>query len=198
MAESLALLRVGKRRLESALCNSRCLRSNADAAAVKRGKRNFVTFTFVPDTIGDRAFAIGERKLRASRGVNAQLLLFLAHRKAARSLLHHQRSNSLFAFLGLRVDVHERGIGGPTIGDPRLGPLDDVSIAFARRFRRERRRVGSGLRFGERVASDFFPARIGNEEFLLLFIGAKTVDRIAVERVLNGKNGAGGSANARK
>src|ERR1700678_2785600 len=141
MAESLALLRVGKRRLESALCNSRCLRSYADAAAVKRGKRNFVTFAFVADTIGDRNFAIGERKLRASRGVNAQFLLFLAHRKAPRSLFHHQRSNSLFALLRLRVDVHERGVGGPAIGDPRLGPVAYVSIAFAHRFSRKRRRV---------------------------------------------------------
>src|ERR1700683_5527318 len=132
MAESLTLLRVGKRRPESALCNSRCLRSNADSAAVKRGKRNFVTLAFVSDAIGDRDFAIGERKLRASCGVNAQFLLFLAHRKAPRSLFHHQRSNSLFAFLRLRVDVDERGIGSPAIGDPRLGPVDDVSIAVAR------------------------------------------------------------------
>src|ERR1700683_4493027 len=98
MAESLALLRVGKRRLESALCNSRGWRSNADAAPIKSGKRNFVTFALVPDTIGDRDFAIGERKLRASRGVNAQFLLFLAHRQAPRSLFNHQRCNSLFAF----------------------------------------------------------------------------------------------------
>jgi hypothetical protein len=51
------------------------------------------------------------------------------------------------------------------------------------------------LRLGQRVASDFFAAREGQEEFFLLFFRAKTMDRIAIQRILHGKNHAGGSAN---
>ncbi len=52
------------------------------------------------------------------------------------------------------------------------------------------------MRFGERVAADFFAAREGEQEFLFLLDGAETMNRIAVERILDGEDDAGGSAGA--
>ena len=82
MAEGLALLRVGQRRFERALRDPGGLRGDADAPAIERGERDLVAFAFLADAICDRHFAIGERKLGASGGVDAELLFFLADRES--------------------------------------------------------------------------------------------------------------------
>ncbi len=56
--------------------------------------------------------------------------------------------------------------------------------------------VGTGLRLGEGVAADFFAASEGFEEFLFLFGGAEAMDGIAVKRILDGEDYAGGGATA--
>ncbi len=60
----------------------------------------------------------------------------------------------------------------------------------------ERGGVRACLRLGERVAADFFAARVRQKELLFLFVGAEAVDGIAVEGILHGENHAGGSAAA--
>ncbi len=52
------------------------------------------------------------------------------------------------------------------------------------------------MRFGERIAADFFSAREGEKELFLLLLGAEAVNGIAVKRVLHRENHAGGGAAA--
>ena len=53
------------------------------------------------------------------------------------------------------------------------------------------------MRFGQRVAADFFTAGVGQQEFFLLLVRSEAMYRIAVERVLHGENHAGRSAATR-
>src|SRR5580700_7629384 len=129
--------------------------------------------------------------------MNTEFFLFLADGEAACAFFDHQRGNSLLTFLRLRIDVYKSRIRCSAVGDPCLSPVDDVRVALSLGLGPEGGGVRAGLRLGERVASDFFPSRAGNEEFLFLLLGAEPQDGVAVERVLNGKNGAGGSADAR-
>src|SRR5215470_2260498 len=190
MAERLALLRVGKRRLECALGYAGGLRGNTDAAAIKRRERDLVALAFLPDPIPDGNFTIGERKLGAGCRMDAEFLLFLADSETRSSLLHDERRDALLAFLRLRVDVHDRGVGCSAVRDPRLGAIDDVAIVFSNRLRPQRRGIRPRLRLGKRVAADFFAARERRQKSLLLFLSAEPMDGIAVERVLHGQNDA--------
>src|ERR1700743_3133028 len=72
-----------------------------------------------------------------------------------------------------------------------------VFVALVGGFGFESGRVGAGLRFGERVTADFFATREGDEAFLFLLAGAEAMNRIAVKRILDGEDDAGGSAGAR-
>src|SRR5271166_4184996 len=120
MSESLALLRVRKRRFERALRDSGGLRGDSDAAAIERRERHFVALALLPDAIFGRNFAIREGKLGAGGRVDPELLLFLAHSESRRALLNDQRRDSLLAFFRLRVDVYDRGVGRAAVRDPRL------------------------------------------------------------------------------
>ncbi len=99
-------------------------------------------------------------------------------------------------FAGSVFDVDDGGIGHAAVGDPRFRAVDDVAVALAHGFGRERRRVRARLRLGQRVAADFFAAREGHQKFFLLFFRAEAMDRIAVQRILHGEDHAGGSAHA--
>ena len=68
----------------------------------------------------------------------------------------------------MRVDVDDGGVGGAAVGDPGFGAVEDVFVAAEDGFGLESGSVGAGLRFGERVAADFFAASEGLEEFLFL------------------------------
>ncbi len=129
--------------------------------------------------------------------MNPQLLFFLAHFKPGRAALDHQRRNPFFAFRRIGIDVHQRGIGHAAVGDPRFRSVDDVAVALAHRTRRQRRRVRSRLRLGQRVAADLFAAREWREKFFFLLLGPEAMKRIAVQRILHRENDPGRGANAR-
>src|SRR5580700_4018168 len=137
MAKGLTLLSVGKGRFEGALCDSSSLGGDADAAAVQRGKCDFVTLAFISDAIADGYFTVRERKLRASSSVNAELLFLFSNGETVRPLFDHQGGDSLFAFFRLGVDVYDRGIGDAAIGDPRFRAIDYVGLTFAGRLGRQ-------------------------------------------------------------
>ena len=118
--------------------------------------------------------------------VNAEFFLFLADAESARAFLNDQRRDSLLAFFRLRIHIHDRCICRAPVRDPRLRSVDYVRIALANGFRLKRRRIRARLRLGKRVAADFFAARKWHQKFLLLLFGAKTINRIAVERILHG------------
>ena len=135
-------------------------------------------------------------KFGASRGVDAEFFFFLADLEAGRAALDDQRRDSFFAFCRIRIHVNDGRVGHAAVGDPGFCAVDDVAVALANGLRGERRRVRAGLRLGQRVASDFFAARERHEEFLFLLVRAEAMDRIAIQRILHGKNHAGGSADA--
>src|SRR5271154_5716610 len=96
----------------------------------------------------------------------------------------------------MRVDVDDGGVGGTAVGDPGFGAVEDVFVAVEDGFGLESGGVGAGLGFGERVAANFFAAGVLFEEFLFLLGRAVAMDGIAVERILDGEDYAGGSAAA--
>src|SRR4029077_15944731 len=124
--------------VERALRDAGGLCSDADAAAVESGERYLVALALFADAIRNRPFAIREDELRASRRMNAELLLFLADSKSRRAFFHHERRDSLLALLALRVHIRDHGIGRAAIRDPSLRAVDHVAIAFADGFRLER------------------------------------------------------------
>jgi len=172
------------------------LRGDADAAAVERGERDFVAFAFIADAIGGGDYAIGEDQFAASGGVDAEFLFFFADFEAGRAFFDDDGGDASFAFGRLGVDVHDGGIGGAAVGDPGFGAVDDIGVAFFHGFGLQGSGIGACLRFGEGVAADFFAAGEGDEQAFFLFVGAITVDGIAVERILHGENHAGGSTAA--
>ncbi len=120
-------------------------------------------------------------KFRARGGMDAEFLFFLAHFKAGRAALDDQRRDSFFALCRIGIYVNDGSVGHAAVGDPRLCAVDDVAVALAHCFGGERRCVRAGLRLGERVATDFFAAREGQQKFLFLLFGAEAVNRIAVQ-----------------
>ena len=167
------------------------LRGDADAAAIEGGERDFVAFTFVAYALGDGYFTVGEDQLAASSGADAKFFFFFADFEARRAFFDDQRRDAFFAFRRIGVDVNDGGISGAAVGDPGFGAVDDVFVALLDGFGLQRGGVGAGLRFGERVAADFFAAREGDEEFLFLLDGAEAMNRVAVELILDGEDYAG-------
>jgi len=197
VAEGHALFRIFERGFECALCDAAGLGSDADAAAVERGESDSVAFALAADAVGFGDFAIGEDEFAARGGVDAEFFFFFADLEARRAFFDDQSGDAFFALRRISVDVNDRCVGGAAIGDPGFGAVDDVFVALLDGFGLERSGVGAGLRFGERVAADFFAAREGDEEFLFLLDGAEAMNRIAVKRILDGEDDAGGSAGAR-
>ena len=197
MAEGEALLRVFGGGFKGALGDADGLGGDADAAAVERGESDFVAFTFVADAIGGGDFAIGEDQFAAGRGANAEFLFFLADLEAGRAFFHDQRGDPFFALFRMRVDVDDGGIGGAAVGNPGFSAVEDVFVAAKDGFSLKGGGVGAGLGFGEGVAADFFAAREGEKEFLLLLGRPEAMNGVAVERILDGENHAGRCAAAR-
>ena len=133
MPEGHALLGILQSFLERTLTDANGLRGNADPSAVQCGQRDLVPFTFLPDAVFDRYFAVAEGELDASGAVDAQLFFFLADLEARRAALDDQSGDALLA-LG-RVGVHKDdcGVGDATAGDPGLGAIDDVAVSSAQR-----------------------------------------------------------------
>ena len=96
----------------------------------------------------------------------------------------------------MRIDVDDSGIGDAAIGDPGFRAVDEVAVAFQDSFRFERGSIRAGLRFGERVAADFFATGEGNKKFFLLLFRAEAIDGVAKKRILDGESDASGSADA--
>src|SRR2546422_188336 len=142
MAEGHTLLRIFQRFLKRALGNPHGLRGNADAPAVERGERDLVAFALSADSVLDGHFAVGEGKLDAGRGVDAEFLLFFADFEARRAALDHQRGDALFALWRGRIYIDDRGVSGTAVGGPSLRAGPDVAGALAHRMRRE----GRGLK----------------------------------------------------
>ena len=197
LAEGHTLLRIFQRFLKRALGNPHGLRGNADAPAVERGERDLVAFALGADSVLDGYFAVGEGKLDAGRGVDAEFLLFFADFEARRAALDHQRGDALFAFWRVRIYIDDRGVSGAAVGDPGLRAVHDVAVAFAHGMGRERRGIRPRLRLGEGVAADFFAAREGRQQPLLLLFAAETIDGVAVERILHRENHASRGASSR-
>src|SRR5215469_2323248 len=134
MAERQTLLRVLKRCFERALRDAGRLRGDADTPTIQRRKRNLVTFAFISDSIGQRYRAVREDKLAASRGVYAQLFLFLSYPESRRAFLYDERGNAFLSFCWVCIQVHNRRIRSATIGNPRLCPVKNVCVPFFHRF----------------------------------------------------------------
>src|SRR5579864_7324975 len=124
MAESLTFACIRERRIKRPLRNPGCLRGDADAAAIEHRKRALVTLPFFAEPVGGWNLAIGEGESRASRGMNAKLLLLLADGKSRSALLHQQRGNSLFALLRLRVHIDDARVRCAAVGDPGFRAVD--------------------------------------------------------------------------
>src|SRR5712675_371667 len=191
MTEGHSLLRPGQRRFERTLRNPRSLRGDADAPAIERRERHLVAFTFVADPITGRYFAVGEDQFATSRGINPQLLFLFAHLEPGRAFLDHDRGDSFFALRRVSINVDDRRVGRPAIGDPRLSSVDNVLVALFDSSRLQGRGVRASLWFRQRVTADLFSARKRKKEFLLLLFIAETMNRIAIKRILNGENHAG-------
>ncbi len=153
-----------------------------------------VAFAFVADAICGGDFAIGERQFAARGGVDAEFFFFLADFEAGRAFFDDQRGDAFFAFGRIGVDVDDGGIGDAAVGDPGFGAVDEVGVALLDGFGLQRGGVGAGLRLGEGVAADFFAARERDEKFFFLLGGAEAMDGIAVERILDREDDAGGGA----
>jgi len=128
--------------------------------------------------------------------VDAEFLFFLPGFESGRAALDRQSRDSFFAFRRIGVYIDDRRVSHAAIGDPRLGAVDNVAVAFAHCLGCERRCVRARLRLGQRVAANFFTARERREKFLFLLLGAETMNRIAIQRILHRENHAGGSADA--
>jgi hypothetical protein len=126
--------------------------------------------------------------------MNAEFLFFLADLESGRAALNDQRRDSFFTFGGFRIGVHNRRIGHSTVSDPGFCAVDHVAVAAPLRTRRERSRVRTCLRLGERVTADFFAASVGQQKLLLLRFRAKAMNRIAIQRILHGQNHPRGGA----
>jgi len=196
VAERHALLRIGERRRERSLRNARGLRADTNAPAIKRGEGNLVALALIANAICSGHFAIGRHEFATGRRVDPQLLFFFADVEARRSFLDDQRRYAFLALGRIGVYIDQGRVGNASIGDPRLRAVQYVRVAPAYGPCLQRRRVRAGLRLGEREAADFFSAREGQQESLLLLFVAKTMNGVAVERILPGENRTGGSTAA--
>ena len=129
--------------------------------------------------------------------MNPELFFFFAYLESRCSFFHHDCSDAFFPFGRVGIHVHDCCVGLSAAGDPSLRSVENISVAFLYRPGLQRCGVRAGLRLGESITTDFFATRVRKQEFLLLFFGAVAVDRIAVKRILDGKDYAGGGATAR-
>jgi len=79
---------------------ARCLRRNADAAAVQRGQRGLVAFAFVSDPACCRHFAIREGRVRCTPLALIPVFFLPCLLETWRAFFHYQRGNALFALAG--------------------------------------------------------------------------------------------------
>src|SRR5262249_39376824 len=135
-----------------------------------------------------RYFAIVENEFAASGGTDAEFFFLLADSEAARAFFHDERGDAFFSFSGFGVYVNDRRVGGAAVSDPGFRSVDDVFVTPLDGFGLQSSGVGTGLGLGESIATNFFAAREGQQEFLLLLVRAATVNGIAVEGILNGED----------
>jgi hypothetical protein len=89
-------------------------------------------------------------------------------------------------------------VGDRAVGDPVLGPIEQpAAVGLLVGGGLLRRGVGSSLGLGQREAAEQLAGRERDKPLLLLGLGAKPMDRIAHERVVDAHDHAGRRAGPR-
>jgi len=125
------LLRVGQRLLERALRDACRLRGDADASAIERRERDLIPFAFVSDAAADRHFASVNEKFTHAVAWMPSFFSSFPGFESGRAALDRQSRDSFFAFRRIGVYIDDRRVSHAAIGDPRLGAVDNVAVAFA-------------------------------------------------------------------
>ena len=140
------------------------------------------------DAVADRAqhvllrhLAVGEHQLRGVGAAHAELVELLRRGKALEAFLDDEGGNAAAAggAVGLGID-HQR-VGDRPVGDPHLGAVEHVAVAFLVGAGAHRHHVGAGigLRHGKRA--DMLAGDQLGQVFALLRLGAVAADLVDAE-----------------
>src|SRR5207249_10291155 len=136
---------------------------NTVARLAEAAERPAETF-HVRELVLERNLTILERQLRGDRGAHRELAVDVERRETGCAALDEEAPDLAVVLLG----PDHGDVGDGAVGDPELGPVQDVRVALPPGARLHRARVGAMVGLGETEAPDLLARGEAREPLLLL------------------------------
>ena len=142
-----------------------------------------LAFLAAEQAVGRHAIVL-EHQLAGVDGLVAALLQLLGHHEAI-ALLGDEHRHALVPRLRLRVglDQQQHHVAVHGVGDPGLGAVDHVVVAFAPGHGADRLQVGAGVGLGQAQRAAQLAGGHARQVLALLFLGAAAFDRRGHDQV---------------
>ena len=171
LSELLPVFDVIEGSVESPLADAKGLGCNLNPAFVEEFEDLVKSFVLFADEMGDRNLDVVEGELSRGGHPYPHLRFDLGCREALGSFLDEQGTLSTVGRLGIGIGLAEddKEVCKGSIGDERLGPIDDKKVSLSGCRRKQERNIASVIRFGIGAGRDRFSS--GNrDEILFAFV----------------------------
>ncbi len=164
------------------------LRGDGDTPAVQRLTRDREALILGAQPLILRDDDIGQDQIHAAQATDAERVDAGLATDARAIERQEKRRDATPARAGLGRREHDREARRLAVGDPHLVSVETVAAVDARRDGLLVRRVGAGVRLGQRECADGLTRGEPRQPLLLLRVAAGTRDDFGDERVLDGED----------
>src|SRR4029453_11094951 len=193
LAELLALLRIGHRRVEGRLADAHRLGTHGRARAVEGAERDLEALPFLAQAVLDGNLAVVQMERDGWTAADAHLPLELADGESGERGLDQKGGDAAPAAAAVDGGEERDDFRLAPVADPELLAVQHVAVALADGPRRDRGGVGAGARLRDRERRGDLPRRQARQVAALLLLVPGRHDRPAA-RVLDEVDDGGGRA----
>ena len=184
LSELLPLLSVSDRMIESASGQPDHLRPDGDTALVQGFNGDLVAFANLAHDVLAPDAAVIEHQFACGRGAKPQFVFLLAHLKTRGIALDQECRDATISGGWIGVGEHQKEAGFRRVGDPQLAAREQKRISVRYCQGGERKGIGTGAGFRERVGRHGVRRQPG-QIALFLFLVRPAQDGVVHDGVLN-------------
>ena len=201
-SELLTLFYIVDGGLQSTFCQTQCLCSDTDTAAIQGVHCDVEALALLAQKVFLRDTAIREDQL-VSGGSADTHLVFLGTESKSRSTFFYDECGDLFHHLAALLNLAGYSedhvyISFLTVGDEALGAVEYPLVTIQNSLGLLSLSIGTCARLGQTESTKLLALCKGNQVFLLLLFGTECHDRVYTQRGVCGYDNTCGTANLGK
>ena len=170
-AELLALMQEGHDGIHARRHDAEWPTTQDSAFVIEAGHQHRGAFANAAQNVFFRYFAVVEKQRKSVGAAHAELVEVAAVAETRHAFFDDKGGHALGPGIKVGLGIDDQGVGIATIGNPHLGTVQDVTVAFFLGFQLHRHHVGTGIRLGHRQGADVFTGNQFGQIFLALGFG---------------------------